>query len=148
MPVGRTEEKGSRVCRAPVLLALCLLVSWGCSDDAVSLLNSCPQVTHAGSGWWADGELHVGIWIRDLETDPVDLVVTLDGGGEVVNVYGHGRVGLTSGEELPGVPHELVFEAADLQQSDQIIFTPEDIEGCRGESVSLAIPAEGTTSGQ
>ena len=148
MPVGCMISMGSRGGRAPVLLALCLLVSWACSDDAVSLANSCPQVTHAGPGWWADGELHVGVWIRDLETDPVDLVVTIDGGDEVVNVYGHGRVGLTSGEEFPGIPHELVFEAADLQQSDQIIFTPEDVEGCRGESVSLTVPEEGTTAGQ
>ena len=141
MLVGRTVSNGSRAYPLVALLALCLLIAPACSDEAVSLLNSCPQVSHAGPAWWADGELHVGIWVRDLEADPVDLLVTIDGGDEVANVYGHGRVGLSSGEELPGIPHELVFEAADLQQSDQLVFT-------QGEPVSLAVPDEGTSAGQ
>ena len=148
MPLSRVEIAGARVRRSVVALALCLFALSACSDDGATLLNCCPQIAHAGPAWWVDGELHVGIWIRDLEKDPVDLVVALPGGEEVENVYGHGRVGLSSGEELPGIPHELVFESGDLHQADEIVFTPEDVEGCQGEPVSLAVPAVGDAAGQ
>jgi len=86
--------------------------------------------------------LRVGVWVQDLEGDPVDLVVTDGSGNEVPEVLGHGAVGLTSEPGLPGAAHELIIEGKHVK-GDSMGFLPVDIEGCEGEEVRIDVPAVG-----
>jgi len=91
---------------------------------------------------WDGAELAVGVWVQDLEEDPVDLLVTDGSGKEVVDVLGHGAIGLTSGSSLPGASHELRIEGQYVK-GGKMGFRPVDIEGCEGEEVWVVVPAVG-----
>jgi hypothetical protein len=117
------------------------LAAAGCGDDATAYENVCPLVSHAGPAWHEADGLHFGVWLVDLEEDPVDLVVERGDGIAVERVYGHGAVGLTSMAAMPGSPHELVVTEADLAGATELQLTPVDLEGCSGEPVVLAVPA-------
>jgi len=124
---------------ATVCLLALVLCGCGAADE---LLNSCPRVTGVRVVGWDGAELRVGVWVQDLEEDPVDLVVTDGTGKEVTDVLGHGAVGLSSGAELPGAAHELWIEGQYVK-GGKMGFRPVDVEGCEGETVWLGVPAVG-----
>ena len=121
-----------------LLMSLCAVGGTSC-DEGTDYGNACPRINHVGPAWW-DGDLHIGIWIQDLEAEPVDLVVTVDGKA-VDAVYGHGAVGLTSEAEFPGTAHEIVLPASVAQGAGTVGIEPVDFEGCTGEKVVVDIPA-------
>ena len=125
-----------------VFLVICLLmgpVFSGCGREA-ELKNACPRVVGTGSIEWIGDELRVGVWLQDLEEDPVDLVVTRANGDEIEGVTGHGVVGLTSAAKLPGLPHELILPGDQVASGEVVTLEPVDIDGCTGPAVTITVP--------
>lgn len=133
------QRDGSRWLVATAALALTMALG-GC-DGATQYDNSCPRINHVGEAYWDGDTLHLGIWLQDLEADPVDLLVTDGSGGAVVDVFGHGAVGLSSGAEYPGQAHVLSITAESLGGSSALTFAPVDLDGCEGEAATLQVPA-------
>jgi len=121
---------------------LCSGALVGCGDDAPTYENACPAIVHAGSASWQDGSLRFGVWIRDVEEDPVDLIVTTDKGDEVVEVYGHGAVGLASAADEKGAPHEIVLSEKSLVGMKELTLEPVDAPGCTGDAVTMEVPPQ------
>ncbi len=124
-----------------VAVALALLLGVGGCDDETEYDNSCPRINHVGEAYWDGDTLQLGIWLQDLEADPVDLLVTDGAGAAIDEVLGHGVVGLSSSTEYPGQPHVLSVSAESLGGSATLTFVPVDLDGCEGESVQLEVPA-------
>jgi hypothetical protein len=137
MKRSRTAAARQRVGVA-ALLAAALLVG-GCDGD-VTYENACPRLNHVGEAAWQEDGLHLGVWIQDLEEDPVDLVITRGDGGLAEPVLGHGAVGLTSSDAWPGTAHELVLPESAVGKSKTLRFVPVDLDGCEGEAVTLEVP--------
>jgi hypothetical protein len=77
-----------------------------------------------------------------VDEDPVDLTVTRADGTQVEQVFGHGKVGLSSSADSKGAPHELVLKGDDIEGSPTLTFVPEDVAGGRGDPVKFQIPAK------
>lgn len=122
-----------------LLTALCALCGTSC-DEETTYGNACPRLNHVGPAWW-DGDLHIGVWVQDLEEDPVDLVVTIDG-KQVEAVHGHGAVGLTSEAGFPGAAHEIILSVDVAKGAGSVVIEPVDLEGCTGEGVFVDIPSK------
>jgi len=120
------------------LFAVVLLLVTACSEE-YSYENACPRITHAEATGWEDDGLHVGIWIQDIEKDPVDLAVFTDDGTEIVDVAGHGSVGLTSSPDSKGTAHELVLSGEPVEKAKSVTFEPTDVAGCQGDSAAVAV---------
>ena len=123
------------------VLAVVAVLPAGCGDEPLDYENACPSIVHAGDAVWMDGSLHFGVWIRDIEEDPVDLVVTRADGSNVENVFGHGAVGLTSLADEKGAPHELIITKDELNGTKVLTIEPVDAPGCSGQVVKLDVPA-------
>ena len=121
-------------------LALFVILAAGGCDGATEYRNSCPRINHVGEAYWSGETLHVGLWLQDLEGDPVDLEVTGDTGETVSEVLGHGVIGLSSAQEYPGQAHLLSITQESLGGSDTLTFVPVDIDGCEGEAATLQVP--------
>ncbi len=122
-------------------IAVALMVSIVGCDNETRYDNSCPRINHVGEAYWDGQTLHLGLWVQDLEADPVDLMVTDDAGAEVDGVQGHGTVGLSSAMEYPGLPHVLSISAESLGGSASLTFVPVDFDGCEGGAADLQVPA-------
>jgi hypothetical protein len=123
-------------------LVVCLLmgpVFSGCDRES-RLKNACPRVVNVGSVEWIGEDLRIGVWLQDLEEDPVDLVVTLANGDEIEGITGHGVVGLTSAAELPGQPHELLLPGDQIESGEVVTLEPVDTDGCTGPAVTITVP--------
>ena len=137
------KHNAAKATRLAILVLICAAAvagMYGCEDES-PYLNSCPRITHVSSLGWADDGLHVAVWVQDLEEDPVDLGIETDSGAEVVVVYGHGAIGLSSQEDNKGAPHEIVLADDAVKTAKEVTLTPTDVDGCEGASSSLSIPA-------
>jgi hypothetical protein len=123
------------------VVALALMVGVGGCDSETRYDNSCPRINHVGGAFWDGETLELGVWVQDLESDPVDLLVTDGTGAAVDGIMGHGVVGLSSGAEYPGQPHVLAISAESLGGSSTLTFVPVDLDGCEGEAAQLQVPA-------
>ena len=111
----------------------------GCGNEP-GMDNACPRIVGTGSVEWIGDDLRMGIWIQDLEEDPVDLLVTTSEGEEVEDIGGHGVVGLTSSADLPGTPHELLVPGDQVASGDELTLVPSDLESCKGPEVKVTVP--------
>jgi hypothetical protein len=123
------------------VVALALVFGAGGCDSETEYDNSCPRINHVGEAHWDGETLQLGVWLQDLEADPVDLLVTDGAGGLVEDVLGHGVIGLSSSKEYPGQPHVLSISAKSLEGSTTLTFVPVDFDGCEGEAAQLQVPA-------
>ncbi len=113
----------------------------GC-DQATEYANSCPRINFIGDARYVGEELQLGIWLQDLEEDPVDLLVTDGAGKGLESIYGHGAVGLTTTADYPGKSHLLVLPTLAAPPGTTLEFVPEDADGCLGAAVTFVVPSK------
>jgi hypothetical protein len=116
------------------------VVVLGC-DQATEYANSCPRINFVGDAQVVGQDLHLGIWLQDLEEDPVDLLVTDGAGNGLESVFGHGTNGLTTLADYPGKPHLLVLPSQVAPPGTTLEFVPEDGGGCLGPAVTFVVPS-------
>ncbi|MBT9559084.1 MAG: hypothetical protein IV100_23835 [Myxococcales bacterium] len=89
-------------------LGLLLLAAPAC-DPGATVLNVAPAVTAVGPVTFDNGEVTIGVWLRDHERDSVDLTIVaeLDGTPLTLDEVEVGLLGLTTLREAPGRHHAL-----------------------------------------
>ena len=120
----------------PALAVFCLFTALAC-DNGVVVLNVAPAVTAVGPVVSEADGLHVFVWLRDHERQPIELGVVLTQNGAasaIVRAGGHGLTGLTSSREETGEPHEFIVDSADFAPALPLVLrvTPVDTEGAAG----------------
>jgi len=120
-----------------LLVAGSILTAAACAE--LDYENSCPRITHVGPVEWSGESLRSGVWVQDLEEDPVDLRIERADGTVIDEVLGHGGVGLTSQADFPGCPHVVVLSKQAVGAGARLTLIPVDIEGCQGEPVTLEL---------
>jgi hypothetical protein len=145
----------------PLIFALAMFgASAGCDTPPPALKNAAPSVlvvaVRPDPG--VAEELLVDVYVRDIEGDPVDLLVELRRAGGAVEPTrilverGHGYRSLHSEPGLPGAWHRLVWKAAGVEPEEEVslLLTPEDDQGNVGETSETPAfkRSDGWTGGQ
>lgn len=122
--------------KAPSVRALLLALATACvaCDNGAVVLNVAPAVTAVGPAIAEADGLHVYVWLRDYDRDPVDLRLTVGMGGSssvITKAGGHGLRGLTTTRDAVGEPHELILDVAGVAPSTLLALriVPVDTEG-------------------
>lgn len=104
-------------------LTLCIVMVMGC-EPRIDVQNTAPQVTAVGPVAQAtDGQVSITIWLRDHETQPVDLTLSTIRGEsetELTDVGGHGLVGLTTSPDPTGRAHTLLWTPDGISADTEI----------------------------
>jgi len=104
---------------------------------AVQVKNAAPEIFGFGPVELLSTEqAQLGLWLVDLDTDPVDVVVAwVDAAGKatpiVEDVGGHGHLALSSLPTPPGKPHVLLWNVKGIDPKAKISLrmTPDDTHG-------------------
>jgi hypothetical protein len=122
------------------LLAAIMLVvglAGGCAQAPPSLENAGPSVLLVGvrpDPEQPAGLFAVDLYIRDLERDPVDLIVWVwrasgaREGGLVLSTPGHGTRGLNAEPESPGAWHRLYLDLASIPENEELFVEVESVD--------------------
>ena len=153
--------KARMLMAALAALSTLSFVSTGCDTPPPSLRNAAPSVlvvaVRPDPDTGASSELLVDLYVRDIEGDPVDLLVEVrraSGAVEPTRILvekGHGYRALHSEPAIPGAWHRLVWKAAGVGADEEValLLTPEDEHGNLGETSETPVfrLSDGWTAG-
>ncbi len=150
---------GAPIALVAALAALAVAPA-GCDTPPPSLRNAAPSVLVVAVRPDPDAtdELLVDFYVRDIEGDPVDVLVELrraSGALEPTRILverGHGYRALHSEPGLPGAWHRLVWKASTVEADEEValVLTPEDEHGNVGAPSETPAfrRSDGWTAGQ
>ena len=119
----------------------------GCANSEATLRNAGPAVVVVAARPDPDQPeplFAVDLYIRDLERDPVDLSVGLwreSGEREealVLTTPGHGRRGLSSQPDKPGVWHRVYVDLSAVPEDEDIFLEIESVDSMGSEGLPTA----------